>query len=185
MLFRSAEKVRNAFLGITIRQQTLLGTFRRHNEDVQKLVGISKSAATYRKYDRCFRRVEEFIQTKYRMKDVALKEVTHSFLVSFEQYLRTEKQCCQNTAAKFLQTLRMIIIEAKNNGWIFSDPFANYRIRLKKVDRGYLTEEELQRILQKKMPCVRLEQVRDVFIFACFTGLARSEERRVGKECRL
>lgn len=99
----TAEKVRNAFLGITIRQQTLLGTFRRHNEDVQKLVGISKSAATYRKYDRCFRRVEEFIQTKYRMKDVALKEVTHSFLVSFEQYLRTEKQCCQNTAAKFLQ----------------------------------------------------------------------------------
>ncbi len=148
----TAEKVRNAFLGITVRQQTLLGTFRRHNEDVQKLVGISKSAATYRKYDRCFRRVEEFIQTKYRMKDVALKEVTHSFLVSFEQYLRTEKQCCQNTAAKFLQTLRMIIIEAKNNGWIFNDPFANYRIRLKKVDRGYLTEEELQRILQKKMP---------------------------------
>lgn len=112
----TAEKVRNAFLGITIRQQTLLGTFRKHNEDVQKLVGISKSAATYRKYDRCFRRVEEFIQAKYRVKDVALKEVTHSFLVGFEQYLRTEKQCCQNTAAKFLQTLRMIIIEAKNNG---------------------------------------------------------------------
>jgi len=67
----TAEKVRNAFLGITVRQQTLLGTFRRHNEDVQKLVGISKSAATYRKYDRCFRRVEEFIQAKYRVKDIA------------------------------------------------------------------------------------------------------------------
>ena len=178
----TAEKVRNAFLGITVRQQTLLGTFRRHNEDVQKLVGISKSAATYRKYDRCFRRVEEFIQAKYRMKDVALKEVTHSFLVGFEQYLRTEKQCCQNTTAKFLQTLRMIIIEAKNNGWIFHDPFANYRIRLKKVDRGYLTEEELQRILQKKMPCVRLEQVRDVFIFSCFTGLAYIDVRNLTKE---
>ncbi len=106
----TAEKVRNAFLGITVRQQTLLGAFRRHNEDVQKLVGISKSAATYRKYDRCFQRVEEFIQVKYRVKDIALKEVTHSFLVGFEQYLRTEKRCCQNTAAKFLQTLRMIII---------------------------------------------------------------------------
>lgn len=178
----TAEKVRNAFLGITVRQQTLLGTFRRHNEDVQKLVGISKSAATYRKYDRCFRRVEEFIQAKYRVKDIALKEVTHSFLVGFEQYLRTEKQCCQNTAAKFLQTLRMIIIEAKNNGWIFNDPFANYRIRLKKVDRGYLTDEELQRILQKKMPCGRLEQVRDVFIFSCFTGLAYIDVRNLTKE---
>ena len=178
----TAEKVRNAFLGITIRQQTLLGTFRRHNEDVQKLVGISKSAATYRKYDRCFRRLEEFIQAKYRVKDVALKEVTHSFLVGFEQYLRTEKQCCQNTAAKFMQTLRMIIIEAKNNGWIFHDPFTNYRIRLKKVDRGYLTEEELQRILQKKMQCGRLEQVRDIFIFSCFTGLAYIDVRNLTKE---
>ncbi len=93
--------------------------------------------------------------TKYRVKDVALKEVSHSFLVNFEQYPWTEKQYCQNTTVKFLQTLRMIIIEAKNNGWIFNAPFANYRIRLKKVDRGYLTEEELQRILQKKMPCTR------------------------------
>lgn len=126
--------------------------------------------------------MEEFIQAKYRVKDIALKEVTHSFLVGFEQYLRTEKQCCQNTAAKFLQTLRMIIIEAKNNGWIFNDPFANYRIRLKKVDRGYLTDEELQRILQKKMPCGRLEQVRDVFIFSCFTGLAYIDVRNLTKE---
>ncbi|WP_302347557.1 site-specific integrase [uncultured Alistipes sp.] len=178
----TAEKVRNAFLGITVRQQTLLGTFRKHNEDVQKLVGISKSAATYRKYDRCFRRVEEFIQTKYRVKDVALKEVTHSFLVSFEQFLRVDKACNQNTSAKFLQTLRMIIIEAKNNGWVFNDPFANYRIRLKKVDRGYLTEEELQRILQKKMPCTRLEQVRDVFIFSLYTGLAYIDVRNLTKE---
>lgn len=81
-----------------------------------------------------------------------------------------------------MQTLRMIIIEAKNNGWIFNDPFANYRIRLKKVDRGYLTEEELQRILQKKMPCTRLEQVRDVFIFSCFTGLAYIDVRNLTKE---
>lgn len=57
----TAEKVRNAFLGITVRQQTLLGTFRKHNEDVQKLVGISKSAATNAKYDRCMRRLEDIL----------------------------------------------------------------------------------------------------------------------------
>ena len=81
-----------------------------------------------------------------------------------------------------MQTLRMIIIEAKNNGWIFHDPFTNYRIRLKKVDRGYLTEEELQRILQKKMQCGRLEQVRDIFIFSCFTGLAYIDVQNLTKE---
>ena len=168
----TAEKVRNAFLGITSRQQTLLELFRSHNEDVKKLVGISKSAATYAKYDRCMRRLEEFMQTKYRIKDIALKEISHVFITDFENYLRTESGCNENTTAKFMQTFRMIVIVAKNNGWIFTDPFVNYKIRLKRVDRGYLTEHELQKILKKKFTCSRLEQVRDVFIFACFTFVA-------------
>lgn len=178
----TAEKVRNAFLGITIRQQTLLGTFRKHNEDVQKLVGISKSAATYAKYDRCMRRLEEFMQAKYRIKDIALKEISHVFITDFETYLRTESRCNENTTAKFMQTFRMIIIMAKNNGWIFADPFINYKIRLKRVDRGYLTEPEIKKILKKQFTCKRLEQVRDIFIFSCFTGLAYIDVRNLTKD---
>ena len=178
----TAEKVRNAFLGMTIRQQTLLGTFRKHNEDVQKLVGISKSVATYAKYDRCMRRLEEFMQAKYRIKDIALKEISHVFITDFETYLRTESGCNENTTAKFMQTFRMIIIMAKNNGWIFADPFINYKIRLKRVDRGYLTEPEITKILKKQFTCKRLEQVCDVFIFACFTGLAYIDVRNLTKE---
>ncbi len=178
----TAEKVRNAFLGITVRQQTLLGTFRKHNEDVQKLVGISKSAATYAKYDRCMRRLEEFMQAKYRIKDIALKEISRVFITDFETYLRTESGCNENTTAKFMQTFRMIIIMAKNNGWIFADPFINYKIRLKRVDRGYLTEPEIKKILRKQFTCKRLEQVRDIFIFACFTGLAYVDVRNLTKE---
>ena len=178
----TAEKVRNAFLGITIRQQTLLGTFRKHIEDVQKLVGISKSAATYAKYDRCMRRLEEFMQAKYRIKDIALKEISHVFITDFETYLRTVSGCNENTTAKFMQTFRMIIIMAKNNGWIFADPFINYKIRLKRVDRGYLTEPEIKKILKKQFTCKRLEQVRDIFIFACFTGLAYIDVRNLTKE---
>ncbi len=178
----TAEKVRNAFLGITVRQQTLLETFRKHNEDVQKLVGISKSAATYAKYDRCMRRLEEFMQAKYRVKDIALKEISHMFITDFETYLRTVSLCNENTTAKFMQTFRMIIILAKNNGWIFADPFINYKIRLKRVDRGYLTEPEIKKILKKQFACKRLEQVRDIFIFSCFTGLAYIDVRNLTKD---
>ncbi len=178
----TAEKVRNAFLGITVRRQTLLETFRKHNEDVQKLIGISKSAATYAKYDRCMRRLEEFMQAKYRIRDIALKEISHLFITDFETYLRTENGCNENTTAKFMQTFRMIIIMAKNNGWIFADPFINYKIRLKRVDRGYLTESEIKTIIKKQFACKRLEQVRDIFIFACFTGLAYIDVRNLTKE---
>lgn len=178
----TAEKVRNAFLGITTRQQTLLSTFADFNDDVKKLVGISKSQATYEKYDRCYRRLEEFMQVKYRIKDIALKEITHKFITDFENYLRVESKCNENTAAKFMQTFRMIIILAKNNGWIYSDPFANYKIRIKRVDRGYLTEQEIQTMLKKKFVSKRLEQVRDIFIFSCLTGLAYIDLKNLTKE---
>lgn len=178
----TAEKVRNAFLGITIRQQTLLGTFRKHNDDEKRLLGISVSAPTYAKHDRCLRRLEEFIQTKYRLTDISLKEVSHSFIVGFEQFLRVDKACNQNTTAKFMQTLRKIILIARNNGWILADPFINYKIRLKRVDRGYLTEPEIKKILKKQFACKRLEQVRDIFIFSCFTGLAYIDVRNLTKE---
>lgn len=66
----------------------------------------------------------------------------------------------------------MIVIMTKNNGWIYTDPFMNYKIRLKRLDRDYLTDQEIQKILKKKFPTKRLEQVRDVFIFSFFTVVA-------------
>ena len=71
-----------------------------------------------------------------------------------------------------MQTLKMIVIISKNNGWIYTDPFSNYKIRLKRVDRGYLTDADLQKIIKKKLPTKRLEQVRDGFLFSCYTGVS-------------
>ena len=72
----------------------------------------------------------------------------------------------------FIFSTKRIILIARNNGILTGNPFANYKIRLEKVDRGYLTEDEIKIILKKKMVSERLEQVRDVFIFSCFSGLA-------------
>lgn len=170
--FVNAEKVRNAFLGVDTRQQTLLELFRKHNDDVKKLIGISKSDATWQKYDRTRRHLQDFMQSKYRVSDIALKEIGHMFITDFEMYLRTTCACNENTSAKFIQSFRRIIIIAKNNGWITGDPFSNYVIRLKRVDRGYLTEQEIEKIMTKEFVSQRLDSVRDIFIFSCFCGLA-------------
>ena len=62
------------------------------------------------------------------------------------------------------------------------DPFASYKIRLEKVDRGYLTEDEIKIILKKKMVSERLEHVRDLFVFSCFCGLAYSDVANLRQE---
>lgn len=178
----TAEKVRNEFLGIVPKGETLLELFDKHIEDTSKLVGISKSAATLQKHKVTRTHVANFMSSRYKISNISLKEINHMFLTDFENYLRVEAQCNANTTAKFMQFFKRIIIIARNNGWIHTDPFANYAIRLQKVDRGYLTQEEIELMLKRKFTSKRLEQVRDIFIFSCFTGLAYIDVKKLTKD---
>src|SRR5680860_1487281 len=170
--FVTAEKIRNAFLGVTIKGQMLLVVFEMHNEDLSKRIGKDISESAVGRYELSKKRLTNFMKDKYNINDIALKEINYSFITGFETYLRTNCDCSINTTAKFIQQFKRIIILAKNNGWISADPFVNYKIRLEKVDRGYLTQEELNMIMQKRFAIQRIEQVRDIFVFSCFTGLA-------------
>ena len=111
--------------------------------------------------------------------------ISPMFITDFELYLRTACKCGYNTTAKFMQFFKRIIIIARNNGILVGDPFASYKIRLEKVDRGYLTEDEIKIILKKKMVSERLEHVRDLFVFSCFCGLAYSDVANLRQELQL
>ena len=178
----TAEKVKNEFLGHTEKHETILSLFQKHNDNMKQLVGISRTIATYRKYEVTRRHLADFIHDKYNLSDIPIREITPMFITDFELYLRTACKCGYNTAAKFLLFLKSIIIVARNNGILTKDPFANYKIQMKKVDRGYLTEDEIKIILKKKMVSERLEHVRDLFIFSCFTGLAYSDVANLREE---
>jgi site-specific recombinase XerD len=168
----TAEKIRNAFLGITVKRQMLLVVFEKHNTDLSKLIGRGITETAVGRYKLTRKRLADFIKVQYNINDIALKEINYSFITGFETYLRTNCNCSINTTAKFIQQFKRIITLAKNNGWISADPFVNYSIRLEKVDRGYLTQEELNMIMQNRFAIKRIEQVRDIFLFSCFTGLA-------------
>src|SRR5690606_5295278 len=101
-------------------------------------IGISKSASTYQKYEVTRKHLENFIRHKYNLSDIALQEINLMFITDFEVYLKTICKCNSNTTAKFMQFFKRIVLIARNNGIVIGDPFANYKIRLQKVDRGYL-----------------------------------------------
>ena len=181
----TAEKVKNEFLGINENHETLLSLFQKHNEDVKKLIGVSKSAGTYQKYEVTRKHLQKFMQIKYQITDISLKEIKNIFVCDFEIYLLTTAACNTNTTAKFMQFFKRIILIARNNGLISTDPFANFKIRLINVDRGYLTQEDVEKILKKEFVIKRLELVRDIFIFSCFTGLSYIDVKNLtNKEIR-
>ncbi|MFT3752876.1 MAG: site-specific integrase [Paludibacter sp.] len=168
----TAEKVKNIFLGINTKQQTLLELFRKHNKDVKSLIGKTKAKGTYQKYEVTLKHLTNYIRKRYNLSDMPFNEINHMFIADFETYLLVDCQCNSNTTGKFIQFLKRIILIARNNGWMLHDPFINYKIHWSKVDRGYLTKEELESLATKKIDIPRLEHVRDIFIFCCFTGLA-------------
>ncbi len=71
---------------------------------------------------------------------------------------------------------------AIDNGWVSGNPFGALKLHLDKVDRGYLTQEELTKVMQKDFSTKRLELIRDIFIFACYTGFAYIDVAHLTRE---
>lgn len=171
----TAEMIKNAYMGVTAKAESLLPIYKEFLEETEALIGIQKSKKTYEKYERCYRRVVEFLRDKYHVSDIAFRDLKPMFLVDFEVWLATKKNCSTNTIYKFLQLLRMPVLKAKRMGIVFKDPYEGYKMKKVSVDRGYLTEEEVIAIATHEITIPRLEQVRDIFIFCCYTGLAYSD----------
>lgn len=178
----TAEKVKNAFLGLDIRHQMLLQLYAQHNEDFAKQVGKVRSTSTYGKYCTVYKHLAEFIQARYRVGDLALKELTPAFISGFELFLRTQKSCSQNTVWLYMMPLRRMVAIAQQNGWIVRDPFAGYKVSPQSVDRGYLTKDEIKTLLDKRFTQKHKELIRDLYIFCCFTGLSFADMKHLSKE---
>ena len=120
--FVTAEKVKNAFLGLEHRCHTLMQVFRQHNEDYAKQVEAGmKAKATLSKYLVVYKHLQEFLNIRYHVKDIALKELTPAFISDFEMFLRTDKHCCTNTVWLYVCPLRTMVFIAINNEWLARD----------------------------------------------------------------
>ena len=168
----SLELIKSEFLGKKEQLDTILSLFEKHNNDIRNQVGISKSVATLQKYENCKRHFSNFIKSKYGRTDLKLSEVTPIVIHDFRIYLLTTKKCMPNTTTKILKFFKTIILFGRKNGFLTHDPFREIRFHLEPVDRDFLTDNEIKTIMQKEMVTPRLELVRDMFIFSCFTGLA-------------
>ncbi|MFI3268307.1 MAG: site-specific integrase [Rikenellaceae bacterium] len=178
----SAEKVKNIFLGEDETNVTLLYLFNKHNDDMQKLVGIDTTLTTYKKYKLAARRIEEFLKCRYNLSDIFLSELSYNFIKDYELFLRVNCKLSNNVAAKMIMYLKKIVTIAFNNGQVASNPFANFHMKQVKVDRGFLTEEELATIMTKRIDIERLDQLRDIFLFCCWTGLSYIDIKQLTKD---
>lgn len=178
----NSDAVKNSFFGITEKSKTIMEVFQYHNDQMKSLVGKEYSFGTHERYATALNHTKEFIEYKYNVSDFPIKQINHEFITEYEYYLKAIRKCSHNTAIKYLTNFKKIMRICLGNGWIDKDPFINYRFQLKEVEREILHQHELQAIADKEFATSRLEQVRDVFLFCCFTGLAYSDVKKLTKD---
>lgn len=168
----TAETLKNRFIGKVEKARTLVAVFEDHNAKMRSLVGQEYEKSTLQRYETCLKHTRDFMQWQYNVSDMLVKKINFAFLNDFEYYLRSVCECGNNSAIKYIKNLGKIIRICLGNGWLTVDPYLNYKPKQKPVHREVLTKEELQRIYKKKFGVDRLDVVRDIFVFCCYTGLA-------------
>lgn len=176
------ENFKNEFQGKSIKKRNLVPIFLDHNEKIEELVGIEYAPGTLERYETSLKHTMDFLVWKFNIADIEISNIDHAFITDYEFYLRSVRKCANNSAVKYIKNFKKIIKICIANGWLEKDPFINYKAKVKEVIREYLTEIEIEIIVNKSFVSERLTLVRDIFIFSCFTGLAYIDVKQLTKE---
>jgi site-specific recombinase XerD len=180
--FVTAQKLKLAFLGVGVMDDSLLKLFKAHNDDFAKMVAQEeRSQSTYYKYDIVYRHLTEFIQLRYLREDMAFRELTSDFIREFDFFLRIDKECTHNTVWVYTMPILRMVELAMKKELIRKNPFEDYEIIMQETDRGYYLKEQVELILFHQPSKKRYELVQDLFIFSCFTGLSYIDIKKLKK----
>jgi site-specific recombinase XerD len=175
------DNLKNKIFGIDERQLSLIDIFEQHNKDFKALVGKEYSEGTLTRYETTLKHTKQFLEWKWKKSDIDIRNIDHEFITAFDFFLRSVRKCANNSAVKYIKNFGKIIRICLDNDWIDKDPFLKFKPKLIEVKRIFLTQEELQAVIDKEFSTSRLNKIRDIFIFSCFTGLAYADAKKLDK----
>ena len=152
-------------------------------EKRQKEVGVRITQLTSNKYYRLCRYPREYTKQECKKDDIRLSAVSYGYLDGFNTYLQTAHRCHHNGAVNILDCLRNFMLYCLRNEWIEKNPFKNYKLKeVAPPPKEHLSKKEIELLMEKPMPNLRLENVRDIFVFCCLTGLAFADVKELKRE---
>lgn len=170
----------NAFKnGITGKEDTLLKVYDKHN-DLYKgsvLSGKVDNTAIY-KYRKSRERLASYIRTLGK-DDIRLKDITPAFCTGYHNYCLSSLK--SSTVAKELKMFKRVLQFAVDERYIDVNPF-NIKIKVDKLEYHPLTPQEIDALWNHKISNERIEKVRDLFVFQCYTGLSYCDMASLTKD---
>ena len=170
----NAQAIKARYLGEDEQHRSLLELFEYHNTTMSK--NLHKD--TMRHYKTTQNYLKSFLSKKIKTDNIYLSNLDYSFIVDFEYYLKAheptdhQRKISNNTAMKHLQRLRKMVTMAYHLEWIDRDPFVRFKSSFEKREREFLSESELLKLENFHSPVNRLNIVKDLFVFSCYTGIS-------------
>lgn len=171
----TATVLRDMQTGKYVRNYSLVSVFEINNQLIEQEKGSKYSPRTIQQYKTTLNRLREFLESEYGRKDMLLSKLDLTFIRRFDIFLKTRYGIKHNTIMKYLKELKRVIHFAMEMGYIDRDPFMRYKTAFNQNTRDFLTADELERIEMYEFKIKRLEQVKDVFLFVCYTGISYSD----------
>ncbi len=160
------------YTGKDTKAHTLVSTFNYFIKKIKARVGKDYATGTVTRYETTLSHIENFLKEYYSSDDILLKKLDFAFASNLEQYFKVTRTCNHNTTMKYIKNVKKIVHFAMEQDWLDADPFFKFKTTIKEVQRDYLTDKELSELESKEITTKRLELVRDIFVFSCYTGLA-------------
>ncbi|SJN21050.1 site-specific integrase [Sphingobacterium sp. JB170] len=177
----TAESLQNQFLGKTKKSRYLMELFAEHNKKVEALIGNGFESNTLKGYKTSERHLKGFLKSEYEKSDIEISQLDHAFVTGFEFYLKTQCKCSGVSAAKYIKHLKKVTNHCLAHRWLDANPFISYKSTARAKERVFLTQDELEKMTAKKIDIDRIAQVRDVFVFCCYTGLSYADVQKLQK----
>lgn len=168
----TSEKIMDYILGRLTPRVKVLEEFESHNREMAALIGKGYAEGTLDRFTITINHLREFIRIKFNRVDMEFADLDLQFIKDFEFYLRTVRNCSNNTTLKYIANFKKIVLRAIDKEIILKDPFKNFKGRKTKVIKKPLSSQELYELENHYFTTDRLNVVRDVFVFQCYTGLA-------------
>lgn len=179
----SAEMVLNSYMGIKEETRSILQAFEYHNQRfLEKAKTGIFSMKTHIRFEMTKRKVIDFMKTVYKVSDLPLAKIKYPFATDFEHFLTVKKGLQSNTAMKQIKNIKKVMNMAVNLEWITSNPLNGFKCTYVNPEREILTPLELNELYQKEITSKRLEAVRDIYVFCCYTGYAYAEVEKLSPD---
>lgn len=174
--------IKDKIIGKIKPKQDLIQYFKDHLDKMDELIGNGYAKNTYKRYRSCFKHLNNYVQKEYKTEKYYLDDLDLAFIQGFEHYLKTkETPCNHNSTLKYIDHLKRVVNSAIDKEIIGKNPFSRYKVKYEETDPEYLTFPELKKIQQKEILIDRVDRVRDVFLFCCYTGLAYVDVEKLSK----